>query len=178
MPPNNVFALALRWKEVAKRFFRILRTLIPREECKPYACFPVITCQILPRRSRRGRGDGVTYTHDNPDKPGKVIVQVKGGQVGSPVVSQLHGTMSKEKAVMGFLICLEKPTPQMTLDAAKFGYYTPRVGKQVPVIQIRTVEELLDGKGFDGPLSGGIGAYKDAPRIAGRSGQKALFGEE
>ena len=143
---------------------------------KDFEMWAVGLVPALPNDKKGGDGgiDGITYTHDNPDKPGKVVVQVKGGHVNPGFISQLHGTMTRENAVMGFFICLEKPTKGMIADAAKFGFYTPRVGKKVPVIQIRTIEELLNGDAFDGPLTGGIGAYKDAVKVQ-VTGQKALF---
>jgi site-specific DNA-methyltransferase (adenine-specific) len=145
---------------------------------KDFEMWAVGLVPAIPQEKKGADGgvDGITYTHDNPDKAGKVVVQVKGGKPSESQIRDLHGTMSKEGAVMAFFVTLEPPTKNMIDTALKYGYYKPKsgVGKAVPVVQIRTIEELLNGKTFDGPVTGGIGAYKDAQRIVRDGAQPSL----
>ncbi|MBC8143422.1 MAG: site-specific DNA-methyltransferase [Armatimonadetes bacterium] len=145
---------------------------------KDFEMWAVGLVPAIPQAKKGADGgvDGITYTHDNPDKSGKVVVQVKGGKVGESQIRDLFGTMTKENAVMGFFVTLEPPTKNMTDTAIKYGFYKSKsgVGKPVPVIQIRTIEQLLGGDNFVGPISGGIGAYKDAQRITVDPKQAAL----
>ena len=49
---------------------------------------------------------------------------------------------------MGLFVTLEPPTRDMTLEAERAGFYTTPLGNlRIPRLQVRTVEELLGGKG-------------------------------
>jgi len=110
------------------------------------------------REGRRGpdRGiDGVvTFIDDTTGRPKRIIVQVKSGKVSSRDVRDLVGTIEREKAVMGVFITLEPPTREMTTEAVSAGFYhSPGWNRDYPRLQIRTIEELLGGKGIEMPLS-------------------------
>ena len=100
--------------------------------------------------------DGVIYFQDvDPDKPKKaiaqkVIVQVKSGKVSVKDIRELQAVVDNQKAVIGVFITLENPTKPMVTDAVKAGYYE-RWNNKYPKIQIRTIEELLQGKGIEYP---------------------------
>jgi len=98
--------------------------------------------------------DGVAYFQDNPKSPSKAVVQVKGGHVGVSQVRDLRGVMAREKAQLGFFICLEPPTQVMLNEAKSAGFYQPPmgIGRKVEALQIRTIGDLLDGRHFDFPL--------------------------
>ncbi len=55
--------------------------------------------------------------------------------------------MEREKAVIGVLVTLEKPTSHMKEEAAGFGFYTPEhyPDRKYPRMQLLTIEELLAG---------------------------------
>ena len=76
--------------------------------------------------------------------------------------------MEREKAQIGVLITMQEPTQPMRTEAASAGYYrSPWTGQDYPRIQIRTVAELLDGKGIDYPaITGGNVTFKKAQRAA------------
>jgi DNA modification methylase len=105
-----------------------------------------------PRDKRIGADggiDGRIIFHDGPagSKATHVIVSVKGGGTGIAHMRELLGVMDREKAAMGALILLEKPTSVMVRDAAAAGFYTPPMSKRrFPRMQLLTVEELLAGK--------------------------------
>jgi DNA modification methylase len=80
-----------------------------------------------------------------------MVISVKGGKLTPAFMRDLRGTMEREADTeMGGFICLEQPTKGMDKEVAKAGMYN-YLGKDYPKLQIRTVQELLDGKGFDTP---------------------------
>jgi len=104
-------------------------------------------------REQDGGVDGLLSIVESKDKSTKVVAQVKGGKSLAPtIVRDLIGTVEKEKAAIGLLITLEEPTRGMRELAVHAGSYSsPIWGKSYPRIQIRTVRELLESKGFDLP---------------------------
>ena len=106
--------------------------------------------------ARRGpdRGiDGILYFIDGPRRsPQKVVIQVKGGKVSSPVIRDLKGVVEREKAAMGLFITLEEPTKAMLTEAASGGLFHSHIwNRDYPKIQIRTISQMLQGPGFDLP---------------------------
>jgi len=97
--------------------------------------------------------DGVMFFADEAKKKAKkVVVQVKSGHVQSSYIRDLRAVVDREKAVMGFLITLEPPTRPMITEAVSAGYYhSPGWNQDYQKIQIRTIEQLLDGQTFDMP---------------------------
>ena len=66
---------------------------------------------------------------------------------------ELGGVVQREEdSRMGGLICLGKPTRGMREEEAKGGTYFYG-GRDYPRLQIRTIQDLLDGKWFDTPSS-------------------------
>jgi DNA modification methylase len=79
---------------------------------------------------------------------GRVLVSVKGGKsIGPQFMRDLLGTVQTQKAEMGVLITMAKPTHGI-IDAADHAgsYVWPINGESFPKIQIITVAELLAGK--------------------------------
>ena len=126
---------------------------------------------------RRGadRGiDGALYFIDGPRRATqKVVVQVKGGRVSSPQVRDLKGVVEREKAAVGLFISLEPPTRDMRAEAASGGFYHSEIWQQdYPKIQLRTIDEMLSGQGFELPPR--PAAYQPAQRVRrpqGRQGE-------
>ena len=104
-------------------------------------------------RERDGGVDGIFGFTEKNRKLRKVLVQVKGGDMLNPgMVRDLIGTVKKEGAAIGLLITLKKSSAGMLTDAVHSEpYYSELWDKSYPSIQIRTVGELLAGKGFDLP---------------------------
>ena len=85
-------------------------------------------------------------------KPEQIIIQVKGGKTGVKDVRDLRGVLDREKAAMGVLISLQPPTGPMEAEAASAGFYTHKMNaQQYPRLQLRTVKELMEGKGIERP---------------------------
>ena len=135
--------------------------------------------QSLPRTGyggKRGadRGiDGVVYFIDGPRRsPQKAIVQVKSGRVSSPLIRDLKGTVEREKAALGLFITLEEPTRDMRTEAVSAGFYRSEVWQRdFPKVQVRTVAELLDGRGFELPPHPSM--YQAAQRVERPEGRQA-----
>lgn len=114
--------------------------------------------------------DGCLYFHDD-QKGGRtkqIILSVKAGQVHVSHLRDLRGVIEREKAAIGVLLCLEKPTKPMRTEAAGAGFYESPWGKHLR-LQILTVAELLDGKGVDKPPSAQVDTtFKKAPKAKGK----------
>jgi restriction endonuclease Mrr len=77
----------------------------------------------------------------------KILVQVKGGHVGSPQMRDFRGTIEREKAAGGLFITLQDTGKPMEKEAVEAGQYEHHLtGQKYQRIQIITVEDLLDGK--------------------------------
>lgn len=144
---------------------------------KKFEMWAVGLVPAIPQEKKGADGgiDGVAYFHDGGKNPSKAIVQVKGGKVGAAGVQQLHGAMQKEKASLGFYVTLEEPTKNMEAEALAAGYYSPPVfggKKKIRAIQIRTIEQLLTGHGFDFPFTNADATFKKAERV--NEGQTGL----
>lgn len=99
-------------------------------------------------------------------KPEQIIIQVKGGKTGVKDVRDLRGVLDREKAVIGVLISLQEATGPMEAEAASVGFYEHKMNKQkFPRLQLRTVKELMDGKGIERPTSAASfdDTFKKAP---------------
>lgn len=91
---------------------------------------------------------------------------MKGGETLTPgMVRDLIGTVEKEKAAIGLLITLHKPTSGMMESAVHAEPYKSELwNESYPRIQIRTINELLiQGKHFDLPPQ--VSPLKKAERI-------------
>jgi site-specific DNA-methyltransferase (adenine-specific) len=67
-------------------------------------------------------------------------------------VRDLRGVLDREKAAIGVLISLQPPTGPMEVEAASADFYEHKLThKKYPRLQLRTVKELMDGKGIERP---------------------------
>jgi hypothetical protein len=125
-----------------------------------------------PEEEKKGadRGiDGKILFRDDPAaaKPEQIIIQVKGGKPGAKDVRDLRGVLERERAAMGVLILLQPPTGPMEAEAASAGFYEHKLnGQKFPRLQLRTVKELMEGKGIECPSSGSTvdETFKKAPK--------------
>lgn len=94
------------------------------------------------------RVDGVIrFFTDAKGRTARSLVSVKGGKtIGPQFVRDLLGTVETQKAGMGVLVTISKPTPGMKDAGDHAGTYTwPFNDQQFPKIQLLTVSELLSG---------------------------------
>jgi site-specific DNA-methyltransferase (adenine-specific) len=115
--------------------------------------------------------DGVINFVEAKGEPKKVLVQVKSGKVKSGDIRDLHGTIEREKAAIGIFITLEPPTKDMEQEALSAGFYTSALWqKDYPMLQILTIEQLLDGVEVKMPPS--YGTFKQAEKIKKTEGEQ------
>ena len=116
--------------------------------------------------------DGRLYFHDEgtagKGSTKQIIFSVKAGHVPPAHLRELRGVLEREKAQIGVLLSLEEPTKPMSKEAAAAGFYESPWGTKHPRLQIRTVQELLAGKGIDYPPSRGNVTFKKAPKAKGK----------
>ena len=125
--------------------------------------------------------DGYIYFQDDESgKAKQVVVQVKSGHVGVAQIRDLKGVLEREKAEIGTLITLQKPTGPMKKEALEAGYYEPKhfPGKMYPRLQILTVEELLHERVVEYPRMGPEATFKKAKRQTKKlKEQESLLGD-
>jgi site-specific DNA-methyltransferase (adenine-specific) len=124
--------------------------------------------------------DGIAFMKDrneNSDTELKqVLFSVKSDK--NPHVSyirDLHGTIDREKAAMGYFITLFPPTREMISECKKIGKYkNVLVNQEYPKIEIITVEDILNGKRITIPTSHQIAVVKSAQLKESDEGQGRL----
>jgi len=125
--------------------------------------------------------DGRLYFHDDPKGVTKqIIFSVKSGHVAVKDVRELRAVVSREKAQIGVLISLQKPTKAMRSEAASFGFYDSPWGKRYPRLQILTIAELLNGGGIKYPPAAQVNrTFKKAPKASNNNpaNPESLFEE-
>lgn len=112
--------------------------------------------------------DGIAYMQDrnenNDIELKQVIFSVKSDK--SPHVSyirDLHGTIEREKAAIGYFITLFPPTRDMITECKKIRRYKNNLMEQeYPKIEIITIEDILKGKRITIPTSHQIAVIKSA----------------
>ena len=103
--------------------------------------------------------DGVIYYQDvDPDTPKKaltrkIVVQVKSGKVSVSDIRELKAVVQNQDAVIGVFITLNPPTGPMLKEATTAGRFQWLHVEHptYPKIQIRTIQELLEGGGIEYP---------------------------
>ena len=125
--------------------------------------------------------DGKILFRDDPRSanPEQIILQVKGGKTGVKDVRDLRGVLEREKAAMGVLISLQPPTKEMVTEAVSAGFYEHKTNQQkYPHLQLRTVKELMDGKGIERPsnVAAVDETFKKAPKAKAKGHEQVGLG--
>ena len=108
---------------------------------------------MAPRgRWRSGSGgdggiDGIAYFLKSKENNGRLFFSVKSDKVVTPAyVDQLAGTVQREGADMGVLLCLNRPSKGCYERAHSYGKFQHEVFDRADdKIRIVTVEEMLSG---------------------------------
>ena len=79
-----------------------------------------------------------------------MVLSVKGGTLQPAHIRELRGVLEREDSIMAGFICLSNPTRGMVREASSAGRWEYE-GKHYDRIQIRTIQQLLDGIGFNTP---------------------------
>ena len=141
-----------------------------------FETWAVSLIKARPAQDKKGadRGmDGLLYFIDEARAPAKkVVIQVKSGHVQSSYIRDLAHVVDREKAVLGFLISLEQPSKPMLTEALTAGYYhSPGWNRDYAVLQIRTIEQLLNKQWFEYPQANVTLAQADRVEETGKQGK-------
>jgi len=118
--------------------------------------------------------DGKVYFQDLDGKLQWAVCQVKGGHLVPSMVRDFAHVIERDKAAIGFLICLDAPTRGMHQEAEALGFVAAPSGRKIPRLQIRTIKELLEErKEFDFPKGYSLKSGP-AKRLTRSSEQPAL----
>ncbi|MDO8585869.1 MAG: DNA methyltransferase [Armatimonadota bacterium] len=128
-----------------------------------------------PEKSADRGVDGKVYFMDLEGNLQWAVCQVKGGHLTPTVIRDLSHVIQRDKAAMGFFICLGTPTRGMYQEAEELGFFEAPSGRKIPKLQIRTIEQLLEGKEFDYPK--GYSLKSGGKRLA-REGEQTELGLE
>jgi DNA modification methylase len=123
--------------------------------------------------------DGRLYFHEGGSETRQIVFSVKAGHLVPTFVRDLRGVIEREKAEIGVLLSFEEPTAGMRSEAAEAGFYKSPWG-QHSRIQLRTVGDLLAGKGIDYPhVTGANVTHRRANRVLGAPAESLeLFAAE
>lgn len=123
------------------------------ESPKQFEIWAVGLVMGVPQSEKSGdKGvDGKVYFMDLEGKLQWAVCQVKGGHLTPGVLRDFAHVIERDKAAMGFFICLETPTKGMYQEAEELGFFDSPSGRKIPKLQLRTIKELLEGKEFDFP---------------------------
>jgi hypothetical protein len=142
-----------------------------------------VNARPTPIERKKGSDEGIDgriyfFEHKGMKKPQQIIFSVKSGGVKSGDIRDLRGVIEREKASIGVLITLEKPTTPMIKEAAKAGFYqfSGIHSENYPRIQILTVEDLLEEKTIKCPpyiYAGGNITHKEGQKFKLPKGRKA-----
>ncbi|MDR2690928.1 MAG: restriction endonuclease [Dysgonamonadaceae bacterium] len=119
--------------------------------------------------------DGVLNIYWNADAEAKeVLFSVKSGHVSVAQIRDFLHVIDRENAAAGVFITLEEPTKPMILEAKSAGTVTiPLTGQSVEKLQIVSIQEILDGKRANFPLT--INPLKKAERKIEDNQSKIVF---
>ena len=117
-------------------------------ELDPYR-FQVWACTLIDAYPLTKKGadsgiDGWLNFLDLDDTPQRAVVQVKGGKVQVGLIRDFCHVVTREKAALGFFLCMGAVTKPMLDEAMKQGFWTDAGGRDFPRIQILSVEDLLN----------------------------------
>ena len=93
---------------------------------------------------KKGADGGIDgFFRFGPGKAHKALVSVKGGRVSVPAIRELDAVVTRDKAAIGVLLTLEKPTKPMLDHAAQAGTFAVEGFPPIPRIQIVTIAETF-----------------------------------
>jgi len=131
-----------------------------------------------PYQDKKGKDtgiDGVLYFKDDLKDPKRALIQVKSGRVSVKDVRDFLWVLEREGATLGLFVSLEPPTREMVREAEQAGFYTTPLGNlRIPRLQVRTVGELLEGKGFAIPSAALLMGVSQAERVVPSGEQGSL----
>ena len=130
--------------------------------------------RINDKKGADGGIDGIAYFMVDTNTNGKAVFQVKSGGANRATIATLNSDRQREKAEFGFLITMDAPTKAMIQEIQAVGKYKhPLLNREDDRIQIVTIQEVLDGKRLDLPMSRVI--VKSAEAVGDTDKQTSLI---
>ena len=117
-----------------------------RKEFEKWAVLTFSDNQARINEKKGGDGgiDGIGLFFIDKDSNGRCIIQVKSGRTGPRDLRDLMGTMAREKAEIGVLICMDLPTRAMRDEMTAAGKYVhPTIGREYDRLQVVTIAEMF-----------------------------------
>lgn len=117
-----------------------------RKEFEKWAVLTFSDNQARINEKKGGDGgiDGIGLFFIDKDTNGRCIIQVKSGKTGPRDLRDLMGTMQREKAEVGVLICMDMPTKAMRDEMTAAGKYVhPTIGRECDRLQVVTIAEMF-----------------------------------
>ena len=122
--------------------------------------------------------DGRLYFHLGDGETRQIILSVKAGNLAPSYLDALWGVIERERADIGVLISFNEPTSGMRARAAEAAFIDTPWGRY-PRLQMRTVGELLAGKGIDYPhVTGSNVTHRRPARARSEPEALELFGQD
>lgn len=131
-----------------------------RKEFEKWAVLTYTNNRAVINEKKGGDGgiDGVAFiqdkNEDGKNQVNEVIFSVKSNETLSPaIIRELYGTITREKAALGYLITLY-PMKNLVKESKKYGtYYHKQFGIAYPKITVVSIEEILEGTRMNLPIS-------------------------
>lgn len=173
---DDMFGESVEYEVVGQPADLASAEALARQDRYQFESWAVSLIKARPAQNKKGADqgmDGVLFFHDEARKAAKkVVIQVKSGHVQSSYIRDLRAVVAREKAALGFLITLERPTAPMLTEALSAGYYhSPGWNRDYPKIQIRTIEQLLHGEWFEFPQANVTLAQAERVEDEGKQGK-------
>ncbi|MBL8048140.1 MAG: site-specific DNA-methyltransferase [Chthonomonas sp.] len=126
--------------DAAREFFNLTR----KDSHKQFEMWAVGLVNGQPREKKGGdRGiDGDLWLESTIHDTSIAPIQVKGGGLNPSIVRDFAHVIEREKAPIGALITLERPTRGMEQEALSLGT-VESAGRKVPRLQMLPIEQLL-----------------------------------
>jgi len=161
--PNQDLGIRMGWMPTTEDDARTLAD----EDPFGFQCWVLGECGINPLYQKRGadRGvDGRLFFFEAGSAsmtPSQIVFSVKGGKLSPSFVRDLSGVVKREKAQIGVLVTMEKPTREMIKEAASAPPIKARDGSLYPSLQVLTVKQILDGYRVEHPAGRSL-SFPDA----------------
>ena len=116
--------------------------------------------------------DGILGFVETGNKKQFILVRATGAPLVPGMMQDLTNATDDEGAAIGLLISLREPNRGLIADSVHAGSYQSELWKRKFLkIQIRTVQELLDGKSFDIPQTYSLVRKKARVKKRGETAQ-------
>ncbi|MCL1881699.1 MAG: restriction endonuclease [Oscillospiraceae bacterium] len=148
-----------------------------RKEFEMWAVLTYSNDNAIPNDKKGADGgiDGRLRILDDKYNPSLVLFSVKSGKVGERDIRDFHSVIQIEKAVCGIFLTLQEPTAPMIKYAVNAGtYYCDIYQKEIEVIKIVKIGDMLNGARFEMPT---VRVTKQSKKIVEEQGKQLRFDE-